>query len=122
MFESAPGRQLTRLIAVLLGVVLWSPGLGAGLFPKLAQASQASCADAGEPGEHERGSSEKEFSEVREGEDSEVEDSLVEPATGAAPLRLFACSASDVIASRHERPRLSAGYDIFARERGPPVV
>lgn len=119
MFESTRGRLLTRLIAVLVGVVLWSPGLGVGLLPTLAQASQASCIDAGDSGPRDREGSTKEFSEVRDGEDSELEDSLVEPLTGAAPLRLFACGAT-VIASGRERSGLSAGHDVFERERGPP--
>lgn len=138
MPESVHGRQLARLIAVFISVVLWS-GLGAARGPGLAQAQAASqptvrCADAGEHGQSEisafaGGDLLKEGKEGKEGETSEEskpdddgDDSLVAPLASAVPPELLACVPTRMIRFPRARPRLSAGYDVLARERGPPVV
>lgn len=121
MVESVQGRQLARLIAVLLGVVLWSPTFGVGLVPQLAQASQATAARASIHRQPSHEGPEGQFGEALEAEDSEVEDSLADGLSGAVGLHSHE-DASRMAGPLWGRPRLSAEYSMFARERGPPVI
>jgi hypothetical protein len=125
MHEFAHGPRFfgwDRLLAVLLGVVLWLPVLG----PKLAQPVQAAvtCADAGGSpvGEIE---ADQAPSEAREGEDGEGEDSessTVDSQLFGSRLRVSPAGSIHVGVGEYERERLSAAHAVLPRERGPPVV
>lgn len=122
MAESPHGRRLAKLLAVLLGVVFWLPGLQV-MGPKLAQPSESAVCSA-DVGGSPLGESEPEEapSEVREAEDGEdSESSLPGPQLFAPRVRLTAAGSSRVGVFANGRERLVATHGVLARERGPPV-
>lgn len=124
MHEPAHGRGLARLLAVLLGVVLWLPVSS----PKLAQPSQPSvtCADADRDPLGEFKVEDVAPSQAREGEETEdgedSESSSMSAQLFGSRLRLPVAGAVRVGVSAYERERLSAAHSVLARERGPPAV
>jgi hypothetical protein len=113
---------LAKLLAVLLGVLFWLPGLQVR-GPKLAQPSESAVCRAGvgggPVGESE---SDEAPSEAREAEDGEdLESSLVGPQLFGPRTRLTAAGSIRVGVSEYERERLAATHSVLARDRGPPV-
>ncbi|PRQ10142.1 hypothetical protein [Enhygromyxa salina] len=123
MFASAHGRRLAKLLAVLLGVLLWVPGtqaLGAKIAPPSESTVSRAEADDSPVGELEANEAPSAAREAEDGEDSES--SFVGPQLYAPRLRLTAAGSTRLAAPEYERERLSAAHNVLARERGPPMI
>ena len=113
-------RRLTRMLAVLLGVLLWWPAPGLEL--ERADQPSVSAADAGQRADGTFEYAGDNPSEASEGEDSEVEDGSVDQLALVSPMHVATCVPTRLELLGHERPGLSSGYDVLARERGPPAA
>ncbi|WP_052546720.1 hypothetical protein [Enhygromyxa salina] len=120
MYEPVYGFRSSKLLAVLLGMLLWLPVMG----PKLAVPGQAvvTCADAGGTGVGEVGG-DAVPTEAREGEDGEGAKTSADRTQLCGPRSsLLGGGSIRVGVGAYERERLSSGHGVQARGRSPPVV
>jgi hypothetical protein len=113
------GLSLTRILAVLFGVVLLWPALRPSL---VAAAPSSACAQRGSDPASDPANLDNEPAGLSAAEDCETESSVV-GAAGVVPAHLGSvCDATRTSRPPRTRARWLRDHRVVARERGPPAV